>query len=131
MSLYAGRPRTAGSADGSATWGAQFNYPSGVAWDANGPLFVVDCYNHTIRKISLTGVVTTLAGSAGKPGNTDGTGSGARFYYPSGLAVDSIQCSLTDWQGSRLDPWGPFRILLMLQSNSRPVSLQVCLRGGT
>src|SRR5438552_3658877 len=45
--------------------------------------------NSTIRKVTPAGVVTTLAGLAGSYGSADGTGSAARFYEPSGVAVDS------------------------------------------
>ena len=45
--------------------------------------------NDEIREITPSGVVTTLAGSAGQTGSSDGTGSAARFYYPTGVAVDS------------------------------------------
>jgi sugar lactone lactonase YvrE len=45
--------------------------------------------NDTIRNITPTGVVTTLAGQPGKSGNADGFGSGARFNNPFAVAVDN------------------------------------------
>ncbi|MBD2715103.1 hypothetical protein KBK19_08655 [Microvirga sp. STR05] len=66
---------------------ASFNYPHGIAVGADGTIYVTDTENHTIRQISSTGVVTTLAGSAGKKGAPDGTGAAALFYHPSGIAV--------------------------------------------
>jgi len=77
-----------GSADGTGT-AAQFTYPSGVAVDSAGNIYVADSANHTIRKVTAAGVVTTLAGAAGMPGSADGTGAAARFNVPSGVAVDS------------------------------------------
>src|SRR5438874_3911355 len=77
-----------GSADGTGS-AAQFNGPSGVAVDSAGNAYVADTGNHTIRKVTPAGVVTTLAGLAGSDGSTDGTGSVARFYYPHGVATDS------------------------------------------
>ena len=52
-------------------------------------LYVADSFNHTIRKITAGGVVTTLAGLAGSQGNVDATGSAARFNAPAALAVDN------------------------------------------
>jgi len=60
----------------------------GVAVDGSGNIYVADYENSTIRKITPEGVVTTLAGLAGMAGNSDGTGSAARFDKPNGLAVD-------------------------------------------
>ncbi len=65
-----------GSADGTGT-AARFFGPSNVAVDGSGNLYVVDGSNHTIRKITPAGVVTTLAGLAGHLGFVDGTGSAA------------------------------------------------------
>ena len=68
---------------------ARFAGPTGVAVDANGNIYVVDRTNHTIRKVTPAGNVTTFAGLANTPGGTDGTGSAARFSNPLGIAVDS------------------------------------------
>jgi len=81
---------TAGSADGTGT-AATFSNPGGLAIDSSGTnLYVAETSNHTIRRIVIaTGVVTTLAGTAGTPGSADGTGAAATFNVPEGLAIDS------------------------------------------
>jgi hypothetical protein len=86
VTTLAGQPGTFGSADGTGS-AARFNHPTGIAADGAGNLYVAD-YG-TIRKVAPVGVVTTLAGSAGNFGSMDGTGSAARFWGPSGVAVDS------------------------------------------
>ncbi|MBO9541134.1 carboxypeptidase regulatory-like domain-containing protein [bacterium] len=77
----------AGYLDGKGT-AARFNFPVGIARDANGNLFVADALNHAIRKIDASGNVTTYAGMGTASGSVDGTLSTARFYEPAGLAFD-------------------------------------------
>jgi len=88
VTTFAGTARQSGSADGTGA-AASFGFPMGVAVDSSGNVYVADTSNLTIRKITPAGVVTTLAGTAGQSGSTDGTGADARFKGPVGVAVDS------------------------------------------
>jgi streptogramin lyase len=88
VSTLAGRAWSAGSTNGTGA-NARFNYPSGVAVDTSGTVYVADTSNHTIRKITPGGVVSTLSGLAGSWGYADGTSTNARFNHPYGVAVDS------------------------------------------
>lgn len=85
VSTYGGNAQ--GYADGSAAL-AQFSTPAGVACDGAGNVFVSDMGSHTIRKITPTGIVSTIAGS-GATGFADGTGAAARFASPSNLVIDA------------------------------------------
>jgi serine/threonine protein kinase, bacterial len=76
-----------GSADGAGT-SASFRGPNGLAVDSSRNVYVADRDNNTIRKITSSGIVTTLAGSA-SPGSADGTGTAASFYSPAGVALDA------------------------------------------
>jgi sugar lactone lactonase YvrE len=75
-----------GSTNGTGT-AASFNAPTGIAVDATGNVYVADKYSTLIRKITPSGVVTTLAGG-GPRQPTDGTGAAASFETPIGIAVD-------------------------------------------
>lgn len=88
VSTLAGSAGNSGSTDGSGV-NARFNVPCSLTLDANGNVYVADTNNSTVRKITPAGVVSTLAGSAGNTGATDGSGSTARFNYPHGVTVDS------------------------------------------
>ncbi|MBK9502396.1 MAG: hypothetical protein IPO06_24045 [Leptospiraceae bacterium] len=76
-----------GSVDGTGT-SATFYSPQGIAVDSNGNLYIGDLFNNKIRKITSSGVVTTLAGS-GSQGSSDGLGTSASFYYPYNIVIDS------------------------------------------
>ena len=88
VSVFAGDPRRSGTADGQGS-AARFYEPAGLALDGAGNLYVADSRNHTIRKITAAGAVTTLAGTAGVPGTTDAAGLAAQFHLPRAVAVDA------------------------------------------
>lgn len=93
VTTLAGIAGTSGTTDATGT-AAKFSNPAGVVYfndtvNNQGVLFVADSSNHTIRKIIISsGVVSTLAGTAGTAGATDGTGAAARFNVPIGLTID-------------------------------------------
>ncbi len=88
VTTLAGTAGNAGSADGTGP-AALFSFPRGITADGAGNLYVADTFNHTIRQIVIaTGVVTTLAGTAGVTGGADGTGAAAEFFFPSSITFD-------------------------------------------
>jgi RHS repeat-associated protein len=77
-----GRPEFA---DGAGTQ-ASFKNPGGLALDVAGNLYVADTGNSAIRRITPSGIVTTIAG-VGRIGNADGVAAQAQFKEPEGVAV--------------------------------------------
>jgi len=88
VTAFAGSEGHFGSQDGVGA-SAWFNYPSGIAVDGSGNVFIPDRDNHTIRKITSAGEVSTLAGKPNELGQANGMGADARFFGPEGVAVDS------------------------------------------
>ncbi len=112
LALFAGNMEEAGSLDGSGSE-AKFFYPGGIATDGAGNVYVADTNNGTVRKITPTGVVSTLAGTARVFGYTDGIGAAARFNSPRGIATDSAgnvyvsQCCIGFILGAGADSFAP------------------------
>jgi sugar lactone lactonase YvrE len=88
VTTLAGMPDVNGKSDGTGSE-ALFSNPQGLAVDANGNVYVADTGNQTIRKINPAGVVTTLAGAAGRSGASNGVNGGILFNLPGAVAVDA------------------------------------------
>jgi len=76
-----------GTTDGTGT-SALFEEPAGESIDGNGNVYIADTASDTIRMITPSGTVTTIAGTPGVVGSSDGTGAAASFSIPSSVAVD-------------------------------------------
>jgi len=67
-----------------------FAWPTGIAVQDNGAIFLADSMHNQIKVVTAAGVVTTFAGS-GTAGTTDGASSSAKFNQPTGLAYDAAR----------------------------------------
>ncbi|HND61621.1 MAG TPA: hypothetical protein PLB90_09105 [Opitutaceae bacterium] len=91
VTTLAGTFGQSGDAEGQGA-AARFQYPTGIAVDRAGNVYVADTGNRVIRKITPTGFVTTFAGTHYLDSSAqmaDGLGPAARFYFPKSLAMDS------------------------------------------
>ena len=86
-----------GSADATGP-AARFNFPTGVATDSAGNVYVADTSNGTIRKITPAGVVSTVVGMAGQAGFASGALPGL-LSSPQGVAVSGTSLYITLYNG--------------------------------
>ena len=91
ISTFAGTGVRGYSGDGGPATSAQLYYPDGLAVDALGNLCIGDTDNHRIRKVSLDGTISTVAGNgtAGYTGD-GGSATSAQLNHPDGVAVDAL-----------------------------------------
>ena len=99
VTTLAGTVGTSGTTDGTGT-SASLNKPYDITTDGTN-LYVADYLNHTIRKIVIsTGAVTTLAGTAGTSGTTNGTGTSAKFNSPLGITTDGTNLYVVEYNSN-------------------------------
>ncbi len=91
ITTVAGNGTLGFSGDGGPAVSAQLNDPLGVALDGAGSIYLADMWNHRIRRVSPSGIITTIAGTGAEGYSGDGgPAKSARLGYPTGLAVDSM-----------------------------------------
>ncbi len=80
------------SGDGGVATSAALETPYGVATDARGDLFIADTYNHCVRKVDASGIISTVVGTCRAAGYSGdgGPAASARLNLPHGVAVDPV-----------------------------------------
>jgi len=104
ISTFAGTGVQGYNGDGGMAINAALNNPAGVAVDVAGNVYIADRYNHKIRKINTSGIISNYAG-AGTPGfaGDGGPAVNARLNSPAGLAVDTAgNLYFADYNNSRI-----------------------------
>jgi uncharacterized repeat protein (TIGR01451 family) len=90
ISTVAGNGNWGFSGDGGSATAAQLNYPTSVALDAAGNIYIADSNNYRVRMVSINGVITTVAGTGSQGYSGDGgPATSAQLSYAYGLAVDA------------------------------------------
>src|ERR1022692_4144456 len=90
ISVVAGNGLSRYGGDGGFAVGTPLGYPSGLAFDSSGNLYIADSYNSNVRKVDTNGIITTAAGGQGKGGYSGdgGPATQALLSYPTGIATD-------------------------------------------
>jgi sugar lactone lactonase YvrE len=104
ITTFAGTGTEGFSGDGGLAINAQLANPIGLAFDPAGNLFIGDVNNNRVRKISLDGTMSTVAGT-GLPGphGDGGQATAATLSYPSGVAIDhAANLYISEFQTSRV-----------------------------
>ena len=92
------------SGDGGAATNATLCWPTGVAVDAFGELFIADCSNNRVREVNSAGIITTVAGNGTSGYSGDGgVATNASLAYPWGVAADAAgNLFIADMSNSRI-----------------------------
>jgi uncharacterized protein YjiK len=91
ISTVAGNGTFGYSGDNGLATAAELAFPTGLAVDSAGDIFVADTDNSRVREVNhTTGVITTIAGNgtSGYSGD-NGPATVAELNYPRGVALDS------------------------------------------
>ncbi len=96
INTFAGNSSGGFSGDGGPAVAAELYYPSGVATDAMGNVYIADAANNRIRMVTTAGIISTIAGSgpigngAGAYNGDGGPATSAQLNFPIGVAIDTV-----------------------------------------
>jgi len=119
IDTFAGNGTAGYSGDGGAATSAEIDLPDSMTFDPAGNLYFVDFNNHRVRKVSPTGIITTVAGNgtSGYAGD-GGPATAAEFSVTGGLATDaSGNLYIADDANSRIRMVSPAGIITTVAGN--------------
>jgi hypothetical protein len=93
INTFAGDTTNGFSGDGGQATDAELNKPGGLATDIAGNIYIADTYNNRIRKITPSGIISTVAGNGlGCPSSPNDSGPATNAELPNayGVAVDPL-----------------------------------------
>ncbi len=108
--------------DGGAAVAAQLDWPTGVAPDGAGNLYIADRSNQRIRKVDAAGVITTVAGDGTRGSSGDGGPAvAAQLFAPRGVAPDGAgNLYIADWGNSRIRKVDPAGVITTVAGDGTP-----------
>ena len=110
ISTVAGTGAGGFTGDGGQAVNAQFSHPNGVLADGAGNLYIADTGNDRVRKVSPSGIVTTIAGSGASGSSSDGGQAlNTAFFEPAALALDdagNLYIAETFYRVRKVSPGG-------------------------
>src|SRR5438132_8985059 len=103
LKLIAGTGEMGYSGDGGPAASAKFNGPKGIAYSAEGALYISDTENHVIRRIDLrNGIISTLIGTGQRGDGPDGDPLTCRLQRPHGVFVQGRTLYIGDSENHRI-----------------------------
>jgi len=92
VTTYAGNATAGWSGDGGAATAAQLNYPIGICLDNSGNMYIADEENNRVRKVTASGIISTIAGSTTVFGYSGDGGPAtlAKMSYPVSVVADNL-----------------------------------------
>ncbi|HTB06974.1 MAG TPA: T9SS type A sorting domain-containing protein [Bacteroidia bacterium] len=105
--------------DGGPADSAQINFPTAIAVDDSGLIYIADYNDNRIRKVDRKGIITTYAGTGSQGFTGDGGQAAlAELYNPEGVAVDdSGNVFIADRNNARIRKVNKKRIITTIAGN--------------
>jgi uncharacterized protein (TIGR03437 family) len=119
INTVAGNGNSGFTGDGQTATQAELNWPSGVAVDGSGNLFIADFLNNRVRKVTAAGTISTVAGNGSNGFSGDGgPAASAELAAPCGVALDGAgNLFIADYGNSRIRKVTPAGIISTVAGN--------------